>query len=251
MLRTVVPLAATSWMALSAIVTLAERTPHPALWVPPAILIATGWVLGWLRSDALEATVDEGLWSLLAIGLIPVLGLSAIPMFYGEPRETSLALLKTFLFLVPLVGLMLSAKIWAGRGETLVPVPVVASPATPSSHPNTPKNLTRPGTLMVAVGDSRRFLQTHEILWLEADGNYVRVHTADRDYFVRQSLREALDRLGSADFARIHKSCAVNRAEIGAVRSNAKGDAVVGLRNGHQLKMSRRFRHELRLSEAL
>lgn len=251
MLRTLVPLTATSWMALSAIVTLAERTPHPALWVPPAILIATGWIFGWLRSDALDATVDEGLFSLLAIGLVPVLGLSAIPMFYGEPHERVLALLKTFLFLIPLLGIMLSANAWTGRNDARVQWPeVIPSPAAaPISTPQ--KSPPPPGTLVVSMGDTRLILQSSEILWLEADGNYVRVHTEGRDYFVRQTLREALDRLGSADFARIHKSYAVNRAEIGTIRSTSKGDAVIGLRNGHQLKMSRRFRQELGLREAL
>lgn len=250
MLRTLVPLTATSWMSLSAIVTLAERTPHPALWVPPAILIATGWIFGWLRSDALEASVDEGLWSLLAIGLVPVLGLSAIPMFYGEPQEKVLSLIKTFLFLVPLLGIMLSAKAWAMRDDDPVSWTAVVSAPEAVSIPAAPKSTASRGTLVVAVGDTRLILQRSDILWLEADGNYVRVHTADRDYFVRQTLREALDRLGSADFARIHKSYAVNRAEIGTVRSTSKGDAVVGLRNGHQLKMSRRFRQELQLAEA-
>ena len=54
--------------------------------------------------------------------------------------------------------------------------------------------------------------------WIEADGDYSRVHTFDRSYLCTSSLRELEDALPGARFARIHRSHLVNLAKVSAVR---------------------------------
>lgn len=99
--------------------------------------------------------------------------------------------------------------------------------------------------LLVPVGDKLRPLVADAILWLEAEDNYVRVHTADHDYLLRRTLQELLSQLGERRFARIHRSRAVNVAEIDTLKPLPRGDVEIALRNGARLRMSRRFRGRL------
>jgi two-component system LytT family response regulator len=50
-----------------------------------------------------------------------------------------------------------------------------------------------------------------------------------------------LQQLGEERFARIHKSAAVNVAEIAGLDRMPKGDYEVRLRSGVRLRLSRRF----------
>jgi two-component system, LytTR family, response regulator len=83
------------------------------------------------------------------------------------------------------------------------------------------------------------------IHWLEADDNYVHVHTSAKKYLLRRTLGDLLVQLGEQRFVRIHKSCAVNLAEVQSLTPLFKGDYEVLLRNGAKLRLSRRFKDEL------
>ena len=55
------------------------------------------------------------------------------------------------------------------------------------------------------------------IHYVQADGDYSRVHTYDRSYLCTASLRELEDRLPGG-FVRIHRSYVVNLAKVASVR---------------------------------
>ena len=95
--------------------------------------------------------------------------------------------------------------------------------------------------LPVPDGDGLRLIDVSAIHWLEADDNYVHVHTGDREYLLRRTLQDLLQQLGEARFARIHKSAAVNVAQIAALERMPKGDYEVRLRSGARLRLSRRY----------
>jgi two-component system LytT family response regulator len=98
--------------------------------------------------------------------------------------------------------------------------------------------------LLVPERESLRLIDAASIHWLEADDNYVHVHTAHARYLVRRTLNDLLQQLG-ARFVRIHKSSAVNLAEVASLSPLFKGDFAVKLRSGHELRLSRRFKDEL------
>jgi two-component system LytT family response regulator len=95
--------------------------------------------------------------------------------------------------------------------------------------------------LPVPDGDVLKLVDCGAIHWLEADDNYVHVHTADREYLLRRTLQDLLHQLGEGRFVRIHKSAAVNVAEIVALERMPKGDYEVRLKSGRALRLSRRF----------
>jgi two-component system, LytTR family, response regulator len=99
--------------------------------------------------------------------------------------------------------------------------------------------------LLVPAGDGLRLIDCAGIHSLEADDNYVHVHTADQVYVLRRTLRDLLQQLGEQRFVRIHKSVAVNIAEIEALSPLFKGDYELRLRSGKVLRLSRRYTAEL------
>ena len=94
-------------------------------------------------------------------------------------------------------------------------------------------------------GETLQLIDSATIDWLEADDNYVHVHTAARSYILRRTLQDLLAQLGEQRFARIHKSAAVNIAEVKAFTPLFKGDHEVQLRSGKVLRLSRRYKDEL------
>ena len=98
--------------------------------------------------------------------------------------------------------------------------------------------------LLVPVGETLQLIDSSTIEWLEASDNYVNVHTAGRSYLLRRTLQDLLEQLGD-QFARIHKSAAVNIAAVKAFTPLFKGDYEVHLRTGKTLRLSRRFKDVL------
>jgi two-component system, LytTR family, response regulator len=103
-----------------------------------------------------------------------------------------------------------------------------------------------PRPLIVPVRDELRLLDGTAIVWMEAEDNYVRIHTHERDYLLRRTLQDLLGSLDQRQFLRIHRSCAVNIAEIASLRPLLHGDAEIRLHDGKTLRVSRRYRHALK-----
>ncbi|WP_369980054.1 LytR/AlgR family response regulator transcription factor [Xanthomonas bundabergensis] len=96
--------------------------------------------------------------------------------------------------------------------------------------------------LLVPDGERLQLIDATSIEWLEADDNYVHVHTAARTYLMRRTLQDLLAQLGEQRFVRIHRSAAANLACIGSLTPLFKGDYELHLRNGRTLRLSRRYR---------
>ena len=99
--------------------------------------------------------------------------------------------------------------------------------------------------LLVPRGEDLELIDAQAIHWLEADDNYVHVHTAAGTYLLRRTLTDLLAQLGEQRFARIHKSAAVNLAEVATLSPLFKGDHEIRLRGGATLRLSRRFKDAL------
>ena len=99
--------------------------------------------------------------------------------------------------------------------------------------------------LLVPQGEELQLIEASSIHWLAADDNYVHVHTATRRYMLRRTLADLIAQLGEQRFVRIHRSTAVNLAEVASLSPLFKGDHEVRLRSGTTLRLSRRFKDEL------
>jgi DNA-binding LytR/AlgR family response regulator len=72
----------------------------------------------------------------------------------------------------------------------------------------------------VVAGGGTELLDRDQIHYVQADGDYSRVHTYDRSYLSTTALGELEERLGPR-FARIHRSYLVNLAKVAGVRRSS------------------------------
>jgi len=87
--------------------------------------------------------------------------------------------------------------------------------------------------LIVPVGEVQR---------LSAAGNYVEIHTPSRRHLIRATLARLAQRLDPAEFLRVHRSHLVRAAAVAAIAARTHGDALLTLRDGTEVLLSRRFR---------
>ena len=81
-------------------------------------------------------------------------------------------------------------------------------------------------------------LRPREIDWIEADGDYVHLHTGQESHLMRSTLVEMEQKLSSEGFARIHRSRLVNLDRIKEFRPLFRGESMVVLKNGMRLNAS-------------
>ena len=100
----------------------------------------------------------------------------------------------------------------------------------------------------LAVRESGRisFLRVDEICWLEAQGNYVKIHAAGQAPLVRRTLKELEERLDPSRFLRIHRSVLVNLDRVRELRPMFHGEYQVLLDDGTELTSSRGLKETLR-----
>jgi DNA-binding LytR/AlgR family response regulator len=70
----------------------------------------------------------------------------------------------------------------------------------------------------VVAGGGTELLEYDQVHYIQADGDYSRVHTYDRSYLCTASLGDLEERLPGARFARIHRSYLVNLGKVAGVR---------------------------------
>jgi two-component system LytT family response regulator len=85
-----------------------------------------------------------------------------------------------------------------------------------------------------------------EIGWIQAEGNYVRIHTPKTSYLHREALSHLEAELDPRSFLRIHRSAVVNIDRIREIHPLFSGDCEVRLEDGTRLTLSRRYRERAR-----
>lgn len=69
-------------------------------------------------------------------------------------------------------------------------------------------------TLVIRANSRFVFLKTDFILWIQAEGNYVRIYYQEKEYLVRETLKEICERIEDPRFVRINRSILVNASCI-------------------------------------
>lgn len=98
--------------------------------------------------------------------------------------------------------------------------------------------------IVVELGGVSRLVPRAEVRWVEAHGDYARLHTASESHLVRVPLTTLAEQWSEAGFVRIHRSFLVSLAYIAEWRTEAGRTTV--LVGGHELVVSRRHTRSLR-----
>jgi two-component system, LytTR family, response regulator len=93
------------------------------------------------------------------------------------------------------------------------------------------------------------FLETNEIDWIQAEGNYVSVHIGKKAHLLRETISSLESQLDPKKFLRIHRSAIVRIDRIKELQPWFHGEYHVVLHDGTELTLSRNYRD--RLQEAL
>ena len=96
----------------------------------------------------------------------------------------------------------------------------------------------------VERGGVTRFVPVSQIRYVEAEGDYARLHTADESHLVRVPLTQLEQDWADAGFVRIHRSILIATAFVDEVRiDGGRCTVVIG---SQELQVSRRHTRELR-----
>jgi two-component system, LytTR family, response regulator len=88
------------------------------------------------------------------------------------------------------------------------------------------------------------FVNAPDVDWIEAAGNYVRLHIAKESHLLRETMSSLETRLDPRVFARIHRSTIVNIERIRELHHIFHGDYSVLLKDGTRLTLSRGYREQ-------
>ncbi|HYK82151.1 MAG TPA: LytTR family DNA-binding domain-containing protein [Gemmatimonadales bacterium] len=85
-------------------------------------------------------------------------------------------------------------------------------------------------------------LRVSEIEWIDAEGDYVRIHVGKAWHLLRETMKNLETQLDPERFVRIHRSTIVNLERVKELQPFFRGEYVVVLQNGTTLKLSRGYR---------
>lgn len=101
--------------------------------------------------------------------------------------------------------------------------------------------------IAVKSGQKIHVIMVPEIVYLQADGDYVHIFTMNGKYLKEQTMKYFDEHLPSSQFVRVHRSCIVNVEAISRIELYEKQNQQLTLKNGHQIKVSQAGYKLLRL----
>ncbi len=130
----------------------------------------------------------------------------------------------------------------AAAGAPVVGVPAVPAPRRPVAEVTVTDRA--PDQIAVELGGVTRFVAIADISYVEAQGDYARLHTDEGSHLVRIPVSTLEERWAARGFVRIHRRHLVALARIDELRLEAGTTSVrVG---AAELQVSRRHARELR-----
>jgi two-component system LytT family response regulator len=103
----------------------------------------------------------------------------------------------------------------------------------------------RADRFVVKSGGRIFFVRTSEIDWIEAAGNYVKLHVGNDSHLIRETMNNVEGKLSPETFVRIHRCHIVNIEQVRELQPWFNGEYVVFLKNGTRLTLSRGYRERL------
>ncbi len=100
--------------------------------------------------------------------------------------------------------------------------------------------------LVIKIDGKVHFIPKTEVICFEAYDYYVKIHTSDRFYLVRETMKHLENQLTSEQFMRTHKSFIVNKQYVKALTKLSAGNYALELSKDHQAKISRSKLSEVR-----
>ncbi len=95
------------------------------------------------------------------------------------------------------------------------------------------------------VGDKLVVMRLADVSWIEADGDYMRIHSKGHSMLVRMTMRDLEQRLDPSTFVRVHRSSVINVDFVASVELLSHGEQVAALTDGVRVRVGRTYRPAL------
>jgi two-component system, LytTR family, response regulator len=99
---------------------------------------------------------------------------------------------------------------------------------------------------VIKSGSDLHFIKADDIVWVESQADFVKVHTTGAAQLVRETLQSFEERVNPARFLRIHRSTLVNLHHVRKVTPALYGDYTVLMSDDSKLRLSRSNRGKLK-----
>lgn len=103
-----------------------------------------------------------------------------------------------------------------------------------------------PDRLAIKDAGEVALVETKDIDWVDAAGDYMCIHANDETHVMRITMKELEAQLDPATFQRVHRSTLVNLDRVVKVCSHMNGEYFLVLSNGSSVKMSRSYKDKVR-----
>jgi DNA-binding LytR/AlgR family response regulator len=126
------------------------------------------------------------------------------------------------------------------------------APATDGGSGTSPASTLPPGTTDEIIpvehqrGGATRLLERSSILYVQAEGDYVRIHADSGRYLVRAALSDVERRWGPYGFVRVHRSYVANLHRAVEIRPELSGAVTIVFADGSRIPVARRQVADLR-----
>lgn len=100
-------------------------------------------------------------------------------------------------------------------------------------------------TISLKSGNEWLRVQLNSILWIEAAGDYMCVHTHEGTHIIRKTLKQFEQELDGKRFPRINRSAIVNLTKVTKLSPNSNGEYIALLSSGDEVKVSRKYKFKL------
>jgi len=111
-----------------------------------------------------------------------------------------------------------------------------------------PKRLTGtyPERILIKANRKIFFVDTVDIHWLEASGDYIKIHLKNNNYLINDSLNNFEKQLDPGVFIRVHRSHIVNLKFITEFKPYFNGEYILVMANGQEVKLSRSYKDTIK-----
>ena len=92
--------------------------------------------------------------------------------------------------------------------------------------------------IAVKLGHKIHVILVPDIIYLQADGDYVTIHTSNGKYLKEQTMKYFQENLPQSQFVRVHRSYVVNIESISRIEQYEKQNQLLTLKNGDKIKAS-------------
>ena len=99
--------------------------------------------------------------------------------------------------------------------------------------------------VVVKANGKHLFLKPNDIRWIQAEGDYVRIHLDKKSYLIREKMHVIQGKLDPKRFIRIHRSTMINFEFIKEAHPGIGGEYFLKLNDETELTVTKTYRHEI------